>query len=791
MLRASLCLLAGMLLPQLSSFSAAADFLRGRHSPAEASLVPAAFVLALLLLTNVMAPALRRGLLWFAAGVALFGIQIASVMQSRLPESYAGDSFVADVRISDFPRQSAAGVSFSARASGNPRIPTRLQLTWYDAPVSLRLGDVWRMELRLKPPHGTYNPGGADTEKWLFRNRVGATGYVVAGPRNRLLDSRTAVGISALRERFVERARREVTDSQAAAVIVALVVGAGHLLSDEQWDRYAATGTSHLMAISGLHVAMAAAGAYALLSALLGLAGGSRNPGNLALIGSLACAMAYTLVSGSAVPAQRAVLMLSLASIAVLSRRQPAMPRVLAAAALTVLLLDPLAVLAPGFHLSFAAVGVLLWVARATQLRRSGLVWRAALGLRLLAGVQGALLLGLAPLTALLFAQVSIVAPAANLVAVPLFSLVTVPLALLGFVLDGPFALVGDFFLRVSAVSISFFECFLRYMAIDGLSSWPVANLSGLGLLCLVLPLARVLLPPGWPGRSIAWLAFLGLLAWRPAPPPDGCVILTVLDVGQGQAIVGRTRAHAFVYDTGPAYRSGGTAAERIVLPYLAHAGIRRIDRLTVSHSDLDHAGGLRTLVDAVPVRYIESGDRIRLPDRVVGRCTAGQSWNWDGVRFTFLHPPAEPGLDRNDASCVLLIEAGPRRVLLAGDIENGVETRLVQARVLPRVDVTTVPHHGSRTSSTVPYVRSLAPRHALVSAGWHNQWGFPKPDVVERWRNVGAEVVSTADLGAIEVELCVHAEQAKITEWRDAARRPWHARPAATSSGAWAHGAF
>jgi competence protein ComEC len=267
--------------------------------------------------------------------------------------------------------------------------------------------------------------------------------------------------------------------------------------------------------------------------------------------------------------------------------------------------------------------------------------------------------------------------------------------------------------------------------------------------------------------------------------------MLTVLDVGQGQAVVGRTRAHAFVYDTGPAYRSGGTAAERIVLPYLAHAGILRIDRLTVSHSDLDHAGGLRTLTDSLRVRYVESGDRISLSGRVVGRCTAGQGWTWDGVRFTFLHPPGGSGLERNEASCVLLIEAGSRRALLAGDIESGVETRLVQARVLPRVDVTTVPHHGSRTSSTVPYVRSLAPRHAIVSAGWHNQWALPKPDVVERWRNVGADVLNTADFGAIEIELCAHEERATVTTWRDAARRPWHARSAATSNGVWQHGAF
>ncbi len=778
MLRASLCLLAGMLLPQLSSFSPVADLLHGRSEFAAHPILPAAVVL-LLLLAGYLAPGFTRGLPWCVAGMLLFGIQTASVIHSRLPESYAGDSFLVELRITDFPRQSEAGFSFSALAADDAAVPARLRLNWYDAPLSPRLGDVWRMELRLKPPHGSHNPGTPDTEKWLTRDRVGATGYVVTGTRNVLLDSGTATGIAALRERFVERASRVVRNPEAAAVLVALVVGARHLLSDEQWDRYAATGTSHLMAISGLHVGMAAAGAYALLTGLLGLAGGTRNFRGLALVGALACAVAYALVSGLAVPAQRSAVMLTLTAAALLCRRQSAMVRVLAAAALAILLLDPLAALSPGFHLSFAAVGVLLWVARRTPARRAGFARRTATGLLLLAGMQFDLLLGLAPLTTMLFAQVSVVAPAVNLVAVPLFSLVTVPLALLGFVFDGPLAAAGDVLLQLSAASIVLFETVLEWCAVDGLSLRPVAGLAGAGLLCLALPVLWVMLPARWPGRSLAWLGFIGLLAWRPAPPPYGCVVLTMLDVGQGQAVVGRTESHVFVYDTGPAYRGGGSAAEHTVLPYFAHAGIRHIDRLIVSHSDLDHSGGLESLLDALPVRHVESGDRMSLPDRAIGRCTAGQAWQWDGVRFAFLHPPAELHLDRNDASCVLLVEAGARRALLAGDIESQIEAQLVQTRVLPRVDVTTVPHHGSRTSSIVPYVRSLAPRHALVSAAWHNQWGFPKADVVERWRNVGAEVWNTADRGAIEVELCAHAPQATVMSWREQVRRPWHARPA------------
>jgi competence protein ComEC len=222
-------------------------------------------------------------------------------------------------------------------------------------------------------------------------------------------------------------------------------------------------------------------------------------------------------------------------------------------------------------------------------------------------------------------------------------------------------------------------------------------------------------------------------------------------------------------------WRSGASAGERVVLPFLRSVGITRIDRAIISHADLDHAGGLQAVLGSIPTGEVQSGDALPWIQEPVTRCQAGKSWQWDEVRFSYLHPSADSELLRNDASCVLLIEAGARRLLLTGDIESAVETALVQSRILPTVDIVSVPHHGSRTSSIAPFTQSLQPGFALVSAAHANQWGFPKDDVVARWQRVGARVLNTATSGAISVTLCAGQAEIELDEQRKVGRRLWH----------------
>ena len=288
------------------------------------------------------------------------------------------------------------------------------------------------------------------------------------------------------------------------------------------------------------------------------------------------------------------------------------------------------------------------------------------------------------------------------------------------------------------------------------------------------MPLAWLALPPGVPGRLVAWLGALGVVLWRPVSLPGSCVRLDMLDVGQGLAVVVQTRHHVLLYDSGPSYRGGGSAARSVVLPFLAHRGIDSLDRLVISHADNDHAGGLPFLLADVAVDRVLAGESLpQAPG--ADACAAAAPWHWDGVRFDLLHPRAGDGLAGNDASCVLLVSAGGRRALLTGDIEADAEARLVRRRVLPRAEWLSMPHHGSRTSSTAAFVQAVQPRVAVVSSGYGNRWGMPMPDITARWRAAGASVINTAESGAVSQTLCSDSAFEPAVGHRDRYGRLWH----------------
>ena len=610
----------------------------------------------------------------------------------------------------------------------------------------------------------------------MLRERLHASGYVVGGSRNRLLWAGTETRLQTIRARFVAQAVAAADSDAAAAVLAAIGVGARHLVSREQWDRFALTGTTHLMAISGLHVGLAAAAAFLPAFALLACAPGRRNVFVAASVAAVTAAAAYAIVSGFGVPARRALTMLAIVAFALLRRRQPGGMRTLALAAALVFVTDPVATLAPGYHLSFAAVACLLWLAQRRVLRApASLAQRVQLRGGQLVTMQVFLLFGLMPLTSQLFQRVVPWSVPVNLLAVPVFSLLTVPLTLAALLAGLAWERPALVLMRGAAATVDALEALTRRVA-----DWPWADLasaalSGPAFVLLALPLVWVLLPRGWPGRGVALLGALALVSWRPAGPPAACIDIWTLDVGQGLAAVVRTPRHTLLYDTGMAWRGGGSAAQHFVVPFLRSQGVRRIDWLVVSHNDLDHAGGVGTILAKLPVRQVLTGESPEHVGAASKRCRRGQRWRADGVAFSVLHPGAPASHEGNDASCVLRVSVGRHALILTGDIESDVERSLVGRRAMLAADVAIVPHHGSATSSTRPFVDAVSAAIAVVPAGHANQWGFPKPAVVERWNRAGAVVLDTASAGAVAIRLCAAGGVVHLERNRERQRRFWH----------------
>ena len=656
-------------------------------------------------------------------------------------------------------------------------VPERIMLSWYQGQRDgeefvrqpLRPGERWQFTLRLKRPHGNANPNGFDYEAWLLERNIRATGYV---------RSARAQPVAAMVWRpdyVVERLRQYVRASFAAmlpageyplaGVLVALAVGDQRAIQGDLWNTFNRTGTTHLMSISGLHVTMVAALFALLVSAIwrrvpaLAL----RLPAQkAALLAGCLAALVYTLLAGFAVPAQRTLYMLLVAALAMGTGRIVAPSRTLCLALAVVLLIDPWAVLAAGFWLSFGAVGALLYVGSATVGESGG--WRARL--RSWGVVQWAATLASLPVLLLVFQQFSLVSPLANAVAIPLVSFVVTPLALFAAIIPWwPIAALAH-------LVLGWLMLFLEWCAAWPVWQAPAPPLWAAGV--AALGVAVCLLPRGMPGRLLGVFLLLPALFWPVERPAEGEAWVTVLDVGQGLAAVVRTRDHALIYDPGPLYSAESDAGQRVVVPYLRALGIDRVDVLMVTHRDSDHAGGATSVKSALAVDriYASTGETGSEP------CRAGQRWTWDGVGMAVLHPADEDyGEQRksNNLSCVLRIEAGGKRLLLTSDIEARDEAALLKRNPEAlAADVLLVPHHGSRTSSTPEFIAAVAPQDAVIPVGYRNRFGHPKAEVLERYEAGGIRVWRTDRDGA--VRLRVAPDGVDVSAWRDERRRYWQA---------------
>ena len=468
-----------------------------------------------------------------------------------------------------------------------------------------------------------------------------------------------------------------------------------------------------------------------------------------------------------------------LAAAAVLTRRKAHVAPLIAIPGIAIFVVNPLAILSPGFKLSFAAVAVLLWSLqgdiRTPSLRGESLQRKAIGNLRRLSLLQVALLAGLFPLTTVIFGRFSLIAPLMNLMILPLFNFVTVPFCLAGMVFDGPLQAVGDQLLLIAYHSIRLVLSLVAFAVDLPAVRTEILPPAGFVVLIALLPVVYVLFPAGWPGRKLAWIAMAAVLLYRPPSPPPGCLDFHVLDVGQGLAVVLRAGDYTALFDIGPTFRSGSSTADLVIVPFLKSLGVSKLDTLIVSHADQDHAGGAKTIAGQFDIGTTFVGETVPGLGLQQITCDTTASWSSGGVQFQFLHPPPDAAWEGNNASCVLEVATGSHRLLLTGDIETPVEATLLDKGVIGPINTVVVPHHGSQTSSSADFVARLKPELAIVSAGFSNRWGFPKADVVRRWEYAGARLLETATSGAIGQRICISGGVTSLRLQRRDSRRYWH----------------
>lgn len=761
--------------------------------PGKALLVGCVILSALLALVGILASRaenLRRGrplgravcvLAALIAGFSWAGWRAETRLAEALPMQWELRDLEVTGVVHGLPREMGAARRFEFRVeSSEAPVPGRLLLSWYPprrgegVVPEIMPGERWTLTVRLRRPHGFANPHGFDYEAWLLERGIRATGYVRTNGVNQRVDA-FAPGmmnrVHDVRARVRARFLSALPDAPQAGILVALAVGDQQAISTENWEVFRRTGVAHLVSISGLHVSLVAllfGGAVAwgwrrMPAACLRWP--ARKAGTLA---GLVAASLYALMAGFGLPTQRALMMLVVAAIALMSGREVQASRVLAIALFVVLLFDPWAVLSAGFWLSFGAVAIIVFILTGRRTVVQG--WRAALRIQL------AITLATVPPLLALFNAFSIVAPVANAFAIPLVSFVIAPLALAAIAL--PFAPI----LEIAHWFVGWMMLGLAWLAEQPFALWRRPALPALLIAASALAVFWLLLPRGTPGRSVALLMLAPAFLWMPPRPDAGEFRAVVLDVGQGLAVHVQTAGHDLVFDSGPPYGPDADAGGRVLLPYLGAIGVKRLHKLVISHGDSDHIGGAATLTDGIAVSRLVKTPVETHPDLAsraltVGDCVAGEGWEWDEVRFEWLNPGSDPAYRKiNDHACVLRIAGAGGVFLVTSDIEAIAERSILgRDREALAADVVTAPHHGSRTSSSPAFVAAVGATHVIHPVGNMNQYRHPHPAVWARWDAAGARNWRTDGQGAIIVDM--RRDGPELSAQRERVRRYWHGR--------------
>ena len=655
-----------------------------------------------------------------------------------------------------------------------------------------RAGERWQFTVRLKRPHTTYNPHGFDFEAWALAENMRATGSIHSKSGYKKLSNfvwRPSYIVENMREKIGNRISQALVNKPYAGIIRALVVGDDSQISADDWNVFLRTGVNHLMSISGLHITMLAGLAFAVTSFFW-----RRMPSlvmrmptrKAATILGLVVAVLYALLAGMSVPTQRTLYMLVSFALALLLGKNLAISRALAIAVLVVVMVDPWAVIAPGFWLSFGAVALIAYITVGRLKPLSA--FKTAVH------TQWAITLGLLPLLIAMFGQASVISPIANAFAIPVISLLVVPLSIMGSIIPVNFILHTAHFL--------FQLCMHGLVFLSSLPSWQQAAPPIWALLIAMLGVVWLLLPRGFPQRWLGFVLLLPLFFVSPPKIAEGEMRATVLDVGQGLAVTIQTKNHTFLYDAGPKFSAQSDAGSKIVVPFLRSADIKKLDGFIVSHNDIDHSGGAASVLAQQPVTWLMSSfDTTVIHPKKSIKCFAGQTWLWDKVQFEVLYPPLESyqnaNLKDNNRSCVVKVNSQYGSLLLTGDIEKEAENALLESVIDSdalqasiheasgdaissrsvsqlKSDVIIAPHHGSKTSSTREFVQAVGAQHTIFTVGYLNRFKHPKPLIVKRFNESGALTYRSDYQGALTIDF-TRANNISINALRQTQPRYWH----------------
>jgi competence protein ComEC len=694
------------------------------------------------LLSPLRNQVVARRLALLLAGMTFVCISVIRWQELRLTPDSADTRVLLTGTILTVPARNRAELGFDAEVRilegpGADQRPRRARLAWRDPTIEPRVGERWRLLVRLGRADETSNFTAPDRERAAFRERVHFTARVLPAAVNARLAPADA-SVDQLRARIARRIAVQVADPDAAGLITALAVGLTSGMSVDQWRVFNATGTTHLVAISGLHVTLFAMLAFALARMLwrwLPWAWRLQRE-HFAILLGLGAAGGYSLLSGFSVPTQRTWVMLAVFYGARCCARHVAATRTWASALIAVLLYDVFAPLAPGFWLSFVAVGVIL-VVETTALRPAPRLRRAF-------WLQLAVMLALAPFTFAVFGNVSLVGLGVNLLAIPTISFVFVPLVLAGAAAASVLPAVDGLLFGLAAKLYEFLWPCMVWAADLDFAQWRMSPPAW--WYALALPAALLLLKRWPPGLRWSAAAAVLPLLWAPSrlPGQDELRVM-VFDAGRGSAVLLATRTHLLLFDTGDAWNTRGARISQMVIPALDALGRARVDLLMLPALSPDRAMGTALLAAERGVDGIVVGGGWVGTSLPVVSCSDA-AFQWDGVRFEIL------AAGRAREFCALRVSTSRHSVLLGGELDAAAERQLL-AR-LPRrslsSDVTVISRQAGAAGSSPEWIGSVHAGLAVASGGIAGS--NTRTLTLSRWRASGARVLDTRRDGAVEI---------------------------------------